>query len=244
MMMLLSLVLAVALLPSRVVSSCYEPTPAFPPPSWEDGASDLQSTFERIEKKLHEIIKKDKYNTSSYSIELTSSSDTLWSTYHTASILNETRPGDKNVSEHSQYRIASITKTFTTLALLHLASDGKLSLDDPVIKHIPELNSSDYTLPWKDTSLRILASQLSGIPREFAQADLYNRDVDTTPMGLPPVHGVHLLPCEKNEGYQPCTRSELLERLKRYQPLFAPNQKSSECSIPSRKGSKYSDRRL
>lgn len=218
-------------LPVQVICSCYEPSPPFPPPSWENGASDLQPVFERIEEKLHDITQKDKYNTSSYSIEVTSSSESLWSTHHTASVLNETRPGDKHVSGRSQYRIASITKTFTTLALLHLASDGKVSLDDPVVKYIPELKSSDYELPWKDISLRILASQLSGIPREFAQSDLYNHVPDPTKLGLPPVSGFDLPACDEYDEYKPCKKSDLLEQLKRAKPLFAPNQKSSELVV-------------
>lgn len=225
-----SSLLIFSLFPSWVVCSCYEPTPAFPPPSWENGASDLQSAFERIEKKLHDINLKDKFNRSSYSIEVTSSSNSLWTAHHTARVLNDTRSGDRNVSSRSQFRIASITKTFTTLALLHLASDEKLSLDDPVIKYIPELNSSDYDLPWKDTSLRILASQLSGIPREFAQGDLLNLVKDPVALGLPPVSGVDLPTCDEYNGYKPCKASDLLERLKTAKPLFAPNQKSSKSS--------------
>jgi hypothetical protein len=219
------------LLSSQVLASCYEPSPAFPVPSWEKGASYLKPVFERIEAKLHSLQKENKYNTSSYSIEITSASESFWEVHHTASVQNQTRPGDKHVSGRSQYRIASITKTFTTLALLHLASEKQLSLDDPVIKYIPELNSSDYDLPWKDTSLRIIASQLSGLPREFAQGDLYNLIVDPVALGLPPVSasGLSNLPaCDEYNNYKPCSGSDLLERLKTSKPLFAPNQKSSE----------------
>lgn len=227
--LVLSLTLVFSVFKS-VECSCYEPTPAFPPPSWENGSSDLKATFKRIEKKLHDINVKEKFDSSSYSIEITSSSDSLWSAHHTARVLNETRSGDKHVSGRSQFRIASITKTFTTLALLHMASDNKLSLDDPVIKYIPELNTSEYDLPWKDISLRILASQLSGLPREFAQGDLLNILADPIANGLPPVSEVDLPTCDEYNGYKPCKPFDLLERLKTAKPLFAPNQKSSEPS--------------
>lgn len=224
-----SLTLAILLYSSQAVCNCYEPTPAFPVPSWDTGASDLKPVFERIGRQLHDINEKNKFNSSSYSIEITSSSNALWSAHRTARVLNETRPGDKHVSGNSLFRIASITKTFTTLALLHLASDKRLSLDDPVTKYIPELNSSEYDLPWKDISLRILASQLSGIPREFAQGDLLNTIEDPTSIGLPPASGVDLPSCDEYNGYKPCKAFDLLERLKTAKPLFAPNQKSCEC---------------
>ena len=67
------------------------------------------------------------------------------------------------------YRIASITKTFTVLGILYQEKAGNLSLDEPVYKYIKELREDQKgTLPWKDITLRSLASQLSGIPRECA----------------------------------------------------------------------------
>jgi CubicO group peptidase (beta-lactamase class C family) len=66
-----------------------------------------------------------------------------------------------HVDGDSQYRIASITKVFTTLGLLYQHAAGNLSLDDAVDKYIPELKESDKgELPWKDITLRMLASQL------------------------------------------------------------------------------------
>lgn len=38
-----------------------------------------------------------------------------------------------------RYRIGSITKPFTAIAVLQLAAAGKLGLDDAVVKHVPEL---------------------------------------------------------------------------------------------------------
>ena len=35
------------------------------------------------------------------------------------------------------YRIASITKTFTAMAVMQLRDAGQLQLDDPVAKHLP-----------------------------------------------------------------------------------------------------------
>ena len=41
--------------------------------------------------------------------------------------------------EHTNYRIASITKIFTSIALMKLVEEGAIKLNDPVTKYIPEL---------------------------------------------------------------------------------------------------------
>ena len=151
------------LLPPLIRAACFDITPAFPPPSYSSADPILLDAFARISESIFSVVSSPKHNTSSFSVEVTSTTSTLWSYHHTARELNETRPGANPVDGSSVYRIASITKTFTVLALLQLHSAGNLSLDDPVIKYLPHLHG---TLPWKDITLRILATQLSGLPRD------------------------------------------------------------------------------
>ena len=54
-------------------------------------------------------------------------------------------------------RIGSVTKTFTVTALLQLAEDGALSLDDPIEKYVPGMPNGTATLAQ-------LAEMRSGIP--------------------------------------------------------------------------------
>ncbi|KAF2171468.1 hypothetical protein M409DRAFT_50904 [Zasmidium cellare ATCC 36951] len=223
--------ICLAALATSATSRCYAPNPAFPVPSWPNGASTLRTAFQDLEKQYDTAIKAPKFENTSFSVEVTSKTSTLWSYHHTAANLNPARPGDGNVSPDSIYRIASITKTFTTLAILYQQAAGNLSLDDPVTYYIPELNSSDYTLPWKDITLRSLASQLSGIPREFAQSDIWNFFQDPTSIGLPPATGEGLPTCDEYNYYKPCNRSDLLTQLKKSKPVFAPNQKSTYSNL-------------
>lgn len=211
--------------------SCYAPNPAFPVPSWPNGHHTLKAAFKDLDKQYDTVIRDPKFENTSFSIEVTSTSETLWSYHHTASNLNSSRPGDTNVSSDSLYRIASITKTFTILAILYQQAAGNLSLDDPVTYYIPELNSSDYILPWKDITLRSLASQLSGIPREFAQSDIWNYFSDPTSIGLPTASGEGLPTCDEYNYYKPCNRSDLLNQLIRAKPVFAPNQRSTYSNL-------------
>ena len=38
-------------------------------------------------------------------------------------------------------RVASITKTFTATAIMQLRDDGLLTLDDPLVEHLPEFSA-------------------------------------------------------------------------------------------------------
>ncbi|MEP7120020.1 MAG: serine hydrolase domain-containing protein [Byssovorax sp.] len=64
------------------------------------------------------------------------------------------------------YRIGSITKSFTALAVLALRDEGALGLDDPLTRFLPEAGGLVY--PTRDTpsiTLRQLLTQTSGLPR-------------------------------------------------------------------------------
>ncbi|HTZ57255.1 MAG TPA: serine hydrolase domain-containing protein [Acidobacteriaceae bacterium] len=55
-----------------------------------------------------------------------------------------------------QYPIGSISKQFTAAAILFLAQEGKLKLDDPVSKYLPELTRAN------EVTIRMLLSHTSG----------------------------------------------------------------------------------
>ncbi len=50
------------------------------------------------------------------------------------------------VSERSAYRIGSITKTMTAVLVLQLRDEGRLDLDDPVGRFVPECGYAEVTL--------------------------------------------------------------------------------------------------
>lgn len=57
------------------------------------------------------------------------------------------------------YQIASITKIFTSAAIMTLVEEGKLSLDDKVLTLLPDLPST-----WRDMTVRHLLTHTSGLP--------------------------------------------------------------------------------
>ena len=48
---------------------------------------------------------------------------------------------NKPVDENTIFHWASVTKTFTGIAIMQLRDRGQLSLDDPIVKYVPELNA-------------------------------------------------------------------------------------------------------
>ena len=64
------------------------------------------------------------------------------------------------------YRIASITKMFTVTILLQLAEEGKVRLDDPAEKYVPEVASIPGYSNHTRFTLQQLASHTAGLNRE------------------------------------------------------------------------------
>ena len=58
------------------------------------------------------------------------------------------------------FNIASVSKQFTAVAILELAEEGKLSLEDPVSKYFPEFKAPF----WKDIQIKHLLAHSSGVP--------------------------------------------------------------------------------
>ncbi|MBP7570855.1 MAG: beta-lactamase family protein [Acidobacteria bacterium] len=70
------------------------------------------------------------------------------------------------------FRIASMTKSFTAMAILALRDEGRLLLDDPVERHVPELRGLDY--PTADSpriTIRHLLSHSAGFPEDNPWGD-------------------------------------------------------------------------
>ena len=103
--------------------------------------------------------------------------------------------GYRNLDEKSSmagvdslFRIASMTKPITAMGVMILAEEGKLSIDDPVEKHLPifkgqlliasrdeQAKTTTLKKPSRPITLRDLASHTSGLPGGFPEGigDLY-----------------------------------------------------------------------
>jgi D-alanyl-D-alanine carboxypeptidase len=91
-------------------------------------------------------------------------------------------------------RIGSLTKSFTTTAILQLVDEGKLGLDDPISKYVPGVPNGDKI------TIRQLAAMRSGL---FSYSDETNAMVLSQPQ-------------------RQWTPQEVLEIAFRHPPLFPP----------------------
>jgi D-alanyl-D-alanine carboxypeptidase len=66
---------------------------------------------------------------------------------------------DVPATPETVYRIGSISKQFTAAAVLRLAEQNRLSLDDPIVRHLPNLPPA-----WSGIRIRQLLSHTGGIP--------------------------------------------------------------------------------
>jgi D-alanyl-D-alanine carboxypeptidase len=66
------------------------------------------------------------------------------------------------------FRIASHSKTFTATLVLQLVDEGRVGLDDPVGRHVPELDG-----PVADVRLRELLEHTGGLLRDSRDADFW-----------------------------------------------------------------------
>ena len=73
----------------------------------------------------------------------------------------------ESADENTLHRVASITKTLTTTAILQQRDSGKLSLDDPLTVHLPEFSGVRVLAGHlEDVTLRRLLTHRSGLVTE------------------------------------------------------------------------------
>src|SRR5262245_7991748 len=76
------------------------------------------------------------------------------------------------VDADTVFRIASMTKSFTAMSILKLRDEGRLSLDDPAERYVPELKALKYpTTDSPKVTIRHLLSHAEGFPEDNPWGD-------------------------------------------------------------------------
>lgn len=91
---------------------------------------------------------------------------------HTASVGVRELATRSPITNDTVFRIASMTKSFTALGILKLRDEGKLSLDDPAERYVPELAGLKYpTTDSPKLTIRHLLSHAEGFPEDNPWGD-------------------------------------------------------------------------
>ncbi|KAJ4139715.1 hypothetical protein NW768_001058 [Fusarium equiseti] len=144
----------------------------------------------------------------------------IWEYHHLAAA--NTR-GIKKLDRDSQYLIGSISKVFTTYLLLKSGLDP----DTPVTDMLPGLEG-ESEIGWKDVSLRMLASYLSGSPANYGFSEFYFlKDLFLT-YGLPPIDEDDYPSCGVTALNKACNRQD---GMKKSYPQTTPNERPAYSNI-------------
>lgn len=110
-----------------------------------------QDRIQKIDSLLNSLYSKEKINGNFLIAE---KGKVIYS--HSFGLANETTKDKLN--ENSIFELASCSKQFTAMAIMILKEKGKLSLDDKIIKYIPELSN------YNGVTVRNLLNHTSGLP--------------------------------------------------------------------------------
>ena len=80
-------------------------------------------------------------------------------------------------SQERIYCIASVSKMYSSLAVMQLVDEGKVELDAPVTKYLPDFKMDDER--YKDITVRMLMNHTSGIPLGLPINHYLYDDVDS-----------------------------------------------------------------
>jgi len=152
---------------------------AYPPPRFADPdrVRKLESAFQEVDQIFSRYAAEKKIPGMVWGVVI---DDRL---AHVQSVGVRERSSNSPITAGTEFRIASMTKSFTTLAILKLRDEGKLSLEDPVSKWLPEFARME--LPTRDTAplrIRQLLSHSAGFPEDNPWGDqqLSASDADLT----------------------------------------------------------------
>ena len=76
------------------------------------------------------------------------------------------------ITRSTPFRLASVSKAFTCFAILQLAQDGALSIEDPALKYLPELERFG-----PEVTIRHLMQHTSGLPEYYAYLGMRNFEI-------------------------------------------------------------------
>ncbi|KAL1987291.1 hypothetical protein VTN96DRAFT_4319 [Rasamsonia emersonii] len=128
--------------------------------------------------------------------------------------------GTGNVDRNTVYRVGSISKVYTVLALQLLAD--RVQWTAPVTTYVPQLRQlSGSQVDWDEVTVEALASHLAGVPANFG-FDVGNEPGDWTKYGLPVLNASEVSGCGGEPDQAGCTWQTFFTKFGRRRPVYAP----------------------
>jgi CubicO group peptidase (beta-lactamase class C family) len=92
----------------------------------------------------------------------------------------------RRVTEDTVFRVASITKTFTAVAVMQLAERGQIELDAPAADHLRAYALVPRSRGWRPATVRDLLTHTAGVPEQLPRSGILRRDFgESVPAGGP-----------------------------------------------------------
>jgi CubicO group peptidase (beta-lactamase class C family) len=156
------------------------PNAAYQPPSFADAdrLKKIETYFPVVEKIYREHAEKNHFPGYAFGIVL--DGKLVYSGGGGYSDLDKKIPA----TPKSMFRIASMSKSFTAMAIMKLRDEGKLKLDDPVYLYIPEMKGQKLTTDAPEITVRNLMTHAAGFPEDNPWGDRQLADTDAELIAL------------------------------------------------------------
>jgi CubicO group peptidase (beta-lactamase class C family) len=151
---LLGVIALTCLWPASTITAQQVPT------SLNKGDSELRATLAEIEADIEKARQEKKI--AGLSVAVVYDQDVLLAKGFGYADIEKKAPADRTTI----YRVGSITKLFTALMLMQLRDAGKLNLDDPIEKYLPEFKIKSRFPDARPATFRQVAAHYSGLPIE------------------------------------------------------------------------------
>ncbi|KAK2589440.1 Actin-related protein 6 [Conoideocrella luteorostrata] len=148
----------------------------------------------------------------------------IWEYHHRA---EKNTNGTKKVTRDSQYLIGSVSKLISDYILLQSGVD----LDRAVTDFLPELNSTRSKVQWRDVTLRMLGSQLSGGPTNGGFSEYYFLKDLFVKYGFPPLQDADYPSCGVMGLNKGCSPGQVLDDMVNQYPVTAPMERPAYSNI-------------
>ncbi len=102
------------------------------------------------------------------------------------------RDGKLPATDQTIYRVGSVSKLFTDVAIMQLVEEGKIDLDAPVTNYLPDFKPA-VKPEQKPITLRMLMSHRSGLIRESPVGNYFDPDGPTLEATVASVNGIPLV---------------------------------------------------